>query len=90
MLHVGLDEVAGGEGTAEREFTGEDGGADDAGEPASVLAGVGGVRTSDAEHIEHGALRLEDGAASQGTDFKTGHGDGDLKSTIEAKYVSRD
>lgn len=89
MLHVGPDEVAGGEGTAEGEFAGEDGGADDAGETAGVLAGVGGVGASDAEHIEHGALRLEDGAASEGTDFETGHRDGDLESTVEARLVSR-
>lgn len=84
MRHVGSDEMAGGQGRAEGEFAGEDAGGDDLGELAGVVAGRGGVRAADAEHVEHGGLGLEDGAAADGADFDAGHGDGDLEVAVEA------
>jgi hypothetical protein len=37
------------------------------------------VWAADAEEVEHGSLRLEDGAAAEGADFDAGHADGDLE-----------
>lgn len=45
------DEVTGGEGGHEGEFTGHDGGGDDASELLSVCAWVGRVCTSDTEDV---------------------------------------
>lgn len=67
--HVRLDEVAGGEGRAERKFAGEDACGDDLGELLGVLAGSGGVGAAHAEEVEHGCLGLEDRAAANGADF---------------------
>jgi hypothetical protein len=85
MLHVGLDEVAGGEGGAEGELAREDGGGDDACERAGVLAGVGEMGPAHAEQVEHRTLRVQDGAAAEGADFDGGHGDGDLEGAAEAR-----
>ena len=52
MGHVRLDEVAGGEGRAERKFAGEDACGDDLGELLGVLAGSGGVGAAHAEEVE--------------------------------------
>ena len=54
MCHVGLDEMAGGQGTAETELAGENCSGDDAGETARVVAGCGWVGAFDAEEVEHG------------------------------------
>lgn len=64
MLHVRPDEMSRRERAAERELAGQHAGRDDARQAPGVLAGVGGVRPADAEHLEHGGLRLEDGAAA--------------------------
>lgn len=84
VRHVCLDEVARSEGRAQRQLAGQHGGGDDAGEEACVLAGCDGVGAAHAEHVEHGGLGLEDGAAAQGADFDGGHGDGDLEGAAEA------
>ena len=69
MCHVCLDEVTGAQRTVEREFSSENAGGNDAGELAGVVARGSGVSASDAEEVEHGRLRLEDGTATNGTDF---------------------
>ena len=84
MGHMRLDEVTGGEGRAQREFTGEDACGDDLGELLGVFAGGGGVSAAHTEEVEHGCLGLEDGAAADGADFDGRHGDGDLKVSLEA------
>ena len=84
VRHVGLDEMAGGQGAAEAEFAGQGGGGDDAGELAGVGAGAGRVRALDAEEVEHGHLRFEDGAAAEGAGFDGGHGDADLEAAVQA------
>ena len=48
--------MASGKGTAEGQFTGKDGCTDNAGKTTSVVSGVGGVRSPDAEHVEHSSL----------------------------------
>ena len=73
-----LDEMACRQGTTEGKLSSENGGTDDAGETAGVVAGVGGVRALDAEHVKHGTLGFEDGAAAEGTDFEGWHRYGDL------------
>lgn len=88
MLHVSPDEMARGQGTAERKLACENGCADDAGKTAGVVSRVGGVRASDTKDVEHGALRLEDGTTTKSSDLERGHRDGDLKSSIEAVNVS--
>jgi hypothetical protein len=62
--------VAGRKSGAERQLTGQNGGRDDASQPPGVLAGAGGVRTTDTEHVEHGSLGIENGAAAESTDFE--------------------
>jgi hypothetical protein len=81
---VGFDEVTGGEGRTQTQFSGEDAGGDDPGELLGVGAGRGGVGTADAEEVEHGGLGFEHGAAADGADFDGRHGDGDLEVTVEA------
>lgn len=85
MLHVGLDEVAGGEGRAEGELARENGGGDDPCERAGVLTGVGEIGPAHAKQVEHCTLRVQDGAAAEGADFDGGHGDGDLEGAAEAR-----
>lgn len=50
----------------------------------SVVARMGWVCSSDAEEVEAGALRFEDGAAAYGADFDGGHGYGDLQVAVGA------
>lgn len=83
MCHVRFDQVASAESTAERELSGENGGGDDAGEFTGILTRVCGMRSSDAEHVEHSCLRLQDGATSQGADFYRRHRDTDLEITTK-------
>ena len=45
--------------------------------------------SADAEKVEHGCLRFEDCAATDGADFDARHGYGDLEVAVEAgKSVS--
>jgi hypothetical protein len=45
------------------------------------------VRTAYTEEVEHGALGLENRAATHRTHLDRGHGDGDLKVTIVALHL---
>lgn len=83
MRHVSLDQVAGGESTAEGQLTRQDGCRDNASKAAGVVSGVGGVRSSDAEQLQHGSLGVQDGATAKGADFQRGHGNGDLERAAE-------
>jgi hypothetical protein len=82
VRHVCLDEMAGGQGTIETEFAGQGGGGDDACELAGVGARAGWVWAFDAEEVEHGHLRFQDGAAANGADFDARHGDADLEIAV--------
>lgn len=83
MRHVSLDQVAGGEGAAERQLTRKHGCRNDASKAAGVIAWVGGVGSSDAEQLQHGPLGVEDGATAKSTDFQRGHRHGDLERATE-------
>lgn len=86
VRHVCFDKMAGGQSAAETEFAGEGGGGDDACELAGVGAGAGRVRAFDAEQVEHGHLRFEDGAAADGADFDARHGNADLEVAVQARF----
>lgn len=79
MSHVCFHQVTSGQGRAQREFTSEGSRTDDTGETTGVVTGVSGVRATDTKEVEHSRLRLEDGAAAEGADFKRRHGDADLQ-----------
>jgi hypothetical protein len=82
MRHMRLHQMARGQGRAQAELTRQHACGNDAGELARVVAGVGGMRASHAEQVEHGGLGLEDGAAADGADFDRGHADGDLEVAV--------
>ena len=84
MLHVSVDQMPRGEGTAERQFARQHGAGDDASQAAGVVTRVGKVGAFDAQEVEHGALRFEDGAAADGADFYGRHADGYLEATVQA------
>lgn len=69
MRHVSLDQVAGSEGTAKRQFTRQDSRSNDAGKTAGVVSRVGGVRSSNTEQLQHRALRVQNGASTESADF---------------------
>jgi hypothetical protein len=69
MRHVGTDQMTSRQGAAERQLAGQNGGSHDAGQASGVLAWAGRVRATDAKHVEHGGLGLEDGAAAEGADL---------------------
>jgi hypothetical protein len=64
MLHVSADQMAGRQSTAEGQLASQDSSGNDACEALGVGAWAGWVRATDAEHVEHGTLRVEDGAAA--------------------------
>lgn len=84
MCHVRLDQMPGREGAAQTELAGQYGSGNDTREALRILAWVRGVGAAHAEEVEHGALGLEDGTTTDGTDFDRRHGDGDLEITIIA------
>ncbi len=77
--------MTGSKGAAETEFTGENPCTHNASEFSGVIAWICGMRTSDAEEIQHSALRLENGATTNGPDFDRGHRDADLEIAIVAE-----
>ena len=40
---------------------------------------------SDAQEVEHSGLRFKNCAAADGSDFDTGHADGDLEGAVETR-----
>jgi hypothetical protein len=58
VLHVRPDKVTGLKGTAERQFTCQHRGSDDACKSSGIVARVCWVWSSDTEHVEHCALGL--------------------------------
>lgn len=74
MLHMRLNQMTRSERTHQTQFTGHDGCDDDSSETLSVCTWRSGMGTSDAEHVEHGALGGKDGTAADGADFNRGHG----------------
>lgn len=81
--HMSPDEMSGGESSAQAELTSENRGSDDARQLASILTRGGGVRATDTKEIQHGALSLQDGTTTDGTDLDTGHGNCDLEVTVD-------
>ena len=88
MRHMAFDKMTGSESSTEGEFTGKNTSSDDAGEFAGVVTWVCWVRAADAKHIEHGGLGLENGSATNSTNFNGRHGDGDLEVAAETGGVS--
>ena len=86
MCHVSFDQVSGSKCGTETQFAGEHGRSHDTGQATRVLAGIGGVGATDAKHVEHAGLCLEDGAAADGADFDGGHRDGNLEVTVVTLY----
>ena len=79
MLEVAPDQMTGSQGRHEAQLPGQHGGADHAGQLGGVLAGVGGVRALDPEHLQTRGLGGEDGAPAHGAHLDTGHGAGDVE-----------
>lgn len=69
VLHVRLDEMAGGEGRAQRQLASEYRGGDYAGELAGVGTRRRGVGAAHTKYVEHCGLRREEGAAAYGANF---------------------
>ena len=84
MRHVRSDKMTGAEGAVETEFTGKDTRSDDAGKLTRIVARRGWMSTTNAEEIQHGGLRFEDGTAANGTDLNGRHRDGDLQVAVYA------
>lgn len=80
--HVSPDKMTSGQCGTQTQFSGQDGGTDDARKLTSVISRVGGVGATNTEEIQHGGLSLQDRTAADGADFNRRHGHGDLKVTI--------
>lgn len=83
VRHVTLYQVAGGQGGHERQFAGQDGGAQDAGQPLGVVAGAQRVGAPHAEYLQAGRLAGQRRAAAHGADFHGRHGARDVKVAVE-------
>ena len=77
-----LNQMSGRQSRTERKLASKNSGGDYASELSCIIARIRGVRASDAKEVEHSALWLEDGAATDGADFDAGHADGDLEGTV--------
>jgi hypothetical protein len=84
VLHVSPDKVSGGQSTAQRKLTSQDGGTNNTGQAAGVVSGVSRVRSPDAKKVKHGALGFEDSTTTKGSDLKRGHRNGNLERSSEA------
>jgi hypothetical protein len=80
---VSFDKVTGSKRCAERQLTGKDTSGDNTRELTGVITGACRVSTTDAKQIEHGRLRLENCATTNGADLNTRHRDRDLKVAME-------
>lgn len=83
MRHVTADQVAGGQGGHERQLAGQHRGAQDAGQPLGVVAGVQRVGAPHAEHFQTGRLAGQRRAAAHGADFDGRHGARDVQVVAE-------
>lgn len=70
---------------AKTQFSGKNTRGHDASEAARILPGIRGVRASNAQQIEHGALRLEHRATANSAYFDRWHRHADLEITIVAE-----
>ena len=82
MRHMRLHQMARRQRRTQRQFARKHTSSNDASELARVVAGVSGMGAAHAQQVEHGGLRLEDGAAADGADFDRGHADGDLEGAV--------
>ena len=73
MRHVGSDEVARGQSTAQAEFPGQDTGRDNACELPRIITGLGLVSAADPEQVQAGRLGFEDRATADGANLNRGH-----------------
>ena len=83
VLHMRTNEMTRGQGAAQRELAGENCSSHNARETARILSGAGRVRPTNTKHVEHGALRLQDGSTAESTNFQRGHGHRDLERSTE-------
>lgn len=70
---------------AKTQFPGKYTRSHDASETACIIPWVRGVSTSNAEEIEHGALRLENSPSANGTHFDRWHRHANLKIAVVAE-----
>jgi hypothetical protein len=89
VSHVSLDEMASGKGAAETQFTSKHGSSHNASESPRVVTRIGWVRAPNTQEIQHSALRLQNGPASNRTDFNGWHGDTDLEVIVVAGRLSK-
>lgn len=82
MSHVCPHKMASGKGTTQTDFAGKNGSSHDSSELPGILARICWVGPSDAEEVEHSALRFQDGPASNRADFDRRHGDTNLKVVV--------
>lgn len=83
MRHMRFDKVTSAQGGVQRQLSSKNTSADDASELASVVARGFLMGAADAQEVEHRGLGLENGAAADGADFNTGHGNGDLEVAVD-------
>lgn len=82
MSHVCLDKMAGGKGATQTNFTGKNASGHNTSKSPGIVTGICWVGPSDAKEVEHSALRLQDGPASNRANFDRRHGDTDLKVVV--------
>lgn len=88
MSHVRPDKMAGGKGTTQTDFTGKDASGHNSSEFPGIIAGIRWVGPSDAEEVEHGALRFQNSPASDRANFNRRHGDTDLKVVVATRGLA--
>ena len=88
MGHVRLHKMTGSEGAAQAQFTGKHASSHNASQSPPVVTGIAGVGPSDAEKVEHRALRLQHGPAANRADFDRRHRDADLKVVVVTRGLA--
>ena len=84
MRHVRPYQVSSSKGAAQTQFASQHGSGNDPSQATSVVSGIRRVCALDAEHVEHGLLRLEDRAASDRADFDARHAHRELQVAVQA------
>ena len=74
MCHVSLDQVSGGQSAAKTELACEHTSSNNASKATGIFSRTCGMSASNPKKVQASALRLEDGAATNGTNFNRRHG----------------
>lgn len=78
VRHVGPDKVPSSQCRAERELSSQYGRGNDPSEHPCIITRVCWMSATDSKEVEHGTLRLEDGATADCTNFDGRHRNRDL------------